>query len=377
MSRQAAPVAVLPSDGDYAALLPRLLGLAEAGEVVRPGHRVLIKPNLHAPQHWTTGGTTNPALVAALIDWARARGAREVVVGDSPFRGNPRPDETFIRTGMAEAVEAHGAQWRVLTRHGFRRFRHASPHLPRELGISRLALEADCLVDVAVAKTHIDCLVSLGMKNLKGCIRDADKAAFHAELDIDRAIVALARLLRPHLTLVDATCGMEGIGPGAGRPVGLGGLVAGRRTPAVDAVAAEAMGVGIEEARTLRFAREESLLEGGGPGRVVGHDLAGIRRRFERPDEAMAREMPGLRLQAQGACSACKLNVVRALRDNRHAGVPLPRALVVVGNRPPAEPRAICLGQCTRDHWTSHPHLEGCPPSVAAVRQFLAALPPA
>ena len=363
-------VAVLPSDGDYSGLLPRLLELAEADDIVRRGHSVLIKPNLHAPHHWTTASTTNPALVVALIEWARSRGARRILVADGPYWGTPQPEAVFTQTGMARAVEEAGAEWAVMHNHPYRIFRNVSPHLPPRLGISRFVFDADIVINAAVMKTHIDCLVTLGMKNLKGCIRAEDKRAFHNDLEIDRAIVALSGLIAPDLAIADGTLGMEGIGPHAGRPANFGHILASRHTPSLDAVAARAMGVEVEEARTLRYAIEEGLLE---PGdiRVVGRDIAAIRRRFERPYEAMLRELPGLRLQSDGSCSACKLNLIRALRENSRAGAGLPQRLIVIGNRPPAEPDAILVGRCQRQFAHGRRHLDGCPPSVVALRPFL------
>jgi len=365
-----ATVAIQPSAGDYAALLPKLLALAEAEDIVRAGDRVLIKPNLHASQHWTTGGTTPPALVVALVEWARSKGARRILVADSPFMGIPHPEETFTQTGMAQAVETAKGEWAVLTRQGFRVFRN-EPDLPPGLGISNLVFEFDRIINVAVMKTHIDCLVTLGMKNLKGCIRAEDKAAFHRDVDINRAVVGLNRLIKPDLTIVDGTVGMEGIGPHAGPPAAFGHIFASRLTPAVDFVAASAMGVELEEARTLKYARDEGLLNPDAI-RVVGEDVAAIRRRFERPYEAMMRELPGVRLAMDAACSACKLNVIRALRENRQAGIPVPTQLVVAGKQADAEPDALRLGRCAREACPEGRCLRGCPPSVEKAKAFLA-----
>jgi uncharacterized protein (DUF362 family) len=370
VTRGPADVAVLPCDGNYRAVVPRLVSLAGAEDIVGPGDSVLIKPNLHAPQHWSTGGTTNPALVGALIDWAREMGARRILVADSPFRGNPRPEEVFTTTGMGEAVEQKGAEWALLTSHPFRVFGGASPHLPRPLGISELLLACDKVINVALMKTHLNCLVSLGMKNLKGCIRNRDKTAFHHELDIDRAIVALNRLIRPDLTIVDGTLGMEGIGPGGGTPAHFGHIFAGLHAPAVDAVAANAMGVEIREARSLRFAVEEGLLQPGGI-RVRGEEVSAIRRRFDRPDEAMARELPDLELQADGACSGCRLNVVTAVRDLVRSGGALPDPPIVIGKEPPSQERAILIGDCALAHRDGHEGLPGCAPRTDTIRAFL------
>ena len=65
-------MAVLKSEGNYSDVFPRLLSLAGAEGIIQAGESVLLKPNLHTPQHWRTAGTTNPALIVALIEWAHA-----------------------------------------------------------------------------------------------------------------------------------------------------------------------------------------------------------------------------------------------------------------------------------------------------------------
>jgi len=366
------PVAILHSDGDYAEVVPQLVRLAEADDIIGAGESILIKPNLHMEQHWTSGGTVNPGLVGALIEWAKERGAGRIMVADGPYMGHSRPERVFTETGMAELVEAQGAEWAAMPRGAYRSFDNASEHLPPRLEISELVFEFDRLINVAVMKTHLDCQVTLGMKNLKGCISNANKGAFHYEVpDINRAIVALNRLMTPDLTIVDGTLGMEGIGPATGTVANFGHIFAGRHTPSVDVIAASAMGFEVDEVPVLKFAREQGMVN---PDdiRVVGEQLERIRRRFERPHEAMLRELPGLRLCAEAACSSCKLNVIRALRDNVGAGVGLPARCIVMGKTACEDGEAIFLGECARERAAGRPHLAGCPPRVERVREFLA-----
>ena len=364
-------VAIARSEGDYDAVVPRLLSLAGAEQIVAPGESVLIKPNLHAEQHWTTGGTTNPALVQSLVRWAKERGASDVVVADGPYYGLQQPERVFTTTGMAHAVEQAGARWAAIPRHEFRLFRNASTWLPDEVGLSEFLFRLDRVINVALLKTHLDCVVSLGMKNLKGCLRDTDKAAFHARANIHRAIVALNRLVQPDLTIVDGTLGMEGLGPAQGTVADFKYMFASRHTPSVDLVAARAMGFGTRDVPMLRVAQEVGLLEPGNV-RTVGEALGRIRRRFERPDEALARQLPGLDLRTRGACSACRLNVLRALRLNEDQGIPPPQRPVAIGHVPKPPEHAILIGACARDRAGHCPHLAGCPPEVKAIQQFLA-----
>ena len=368
-------VAVLNSEGNYSAVVPRLLSLAGGEGIIQPGESVLLKPNLHASQHWSTGGTTNPALVVALIEWVWDRGARRVLVADSPYYGHLNPEEVFTETGMAQAVEAAGAQWALLNDYDFRIFTNASPSLPPEVGISELVFSYDRLINIAVMKTHIDCVVTLGMKNLKGCICERDKASFHSDTDISAAVVALNQLVQPDLTIVDGTLGMEGLGPAAGMPVGFGHIFASTDTPAADWVAAQAMGFELQDVPTVKLAQQATMLE---PDkvRVVGEELAQIRRRFERPHEAMARDLPGLKLESRRACSACKLNLLRALCENRGAGIAIPGRRLVIGQAEVKDPEALLIGKCARQENSDQPWLPGCPPRLAKVKEFLAGYSP-
>ncbi len=363
-------VAILKSDGDYAALLPPLLALAEAENVIQPGESVLIKPNLHAPVDTpATSSVTDPALVGALIDWARERGAGEILVADGPFFGVNPPESVFTLVGMDKVVESRGAQWRAVNHGPWREFREASPYWPKLVRISELAFSYDRIINVALAKTHMDCMVTLGMKNLKGLLHPEEKARFHQEGELSRALVALNQVVRPDLTIVDGTLGMEGLGPHAGTVANWGYLFAGRDTAAVEAVVTPAMGVDIEEARVLQYAVEAGMVDPAAI-EVRGEDPARIRRRFERPYEAMLRQLPGVRLEGKAACSACKLNLIRALCEEAAAGVLPPERCVHIG-KAEAGPDALLIGKCAGAANPGCRHLPGCPPRVEKIKEYV------
>jgi hypothetical protein len=212
-------------------------------------------------------------------------------------------------------------------------------------------------------------MVTLGMKNLKGCVRPQDKAAFH-RADIDRCLVALNRILKPHFTIVDGTLAMEGMGPASGRIVNFGYLFAGRDVLATDTVAAAAMGFGPDEIRLHRLARAAKI----GCGEldqigIVGADLNAIRRRFERPYKEAARTFGDLKILAEGACSGCKISVFRVLKEIAST---LKGRTLVLGRGESDDARAILIGQCTTKAAQGRRHLKGCPPTLEATKAFLA-----
>jgi uncharacterized protein (DUF362 family) len=364
-------VAVLKVRSDLETEIEKLIHLAGADDVIVPGDTVLLKPNIHAIQLYTTGGTTNPYVVAAVIKWAYRRGAREVIVGDSPFYGLSEPERCFTETGMGEVVEQAGAEWVTFGARGYRLFQKYSEFLPDEIGISEFVFNCDKMINIAAMKTHFNCLVTLGMKNLKGCIRPEDKAAFH-KIDLDRAIVALNGLVRPHLTIVDGTVGMEGMGPASGTPVNCNLLVAGKDIVAVDSVASYLMGIEPEEVMTIKLGHKAGLGEMDLDNiQVTGEALDDIRMQWKRPDSAIAERFPQLKIKNKGACSGCNMNLLNALNEIKRDGQEVKRKAIIMGQDTPVEYGCLLIGNCTSPFWRDYEHLSGCPPRITAIKEIL------
>lgn len=367
-------VAIVPALGTWDEQVERLFVLTGADNLVQRGDPVLVKPNLHAPMHYATGSTVNPAMIAAVVRWCRRRGASRVIVGDGPFYGSPQPRDIFTKTGVAQAVEAAGAEWVVFDEHEFRLYSLDEKDVPSQIGVTRFVTDCAKLINLALLKTHLDTMVTLGLKNLKGCIRPRDKAAFH-KADIERSLVALNRIVKAHFTIIDGTIAMEGMGPATGRPVNFGFLFAGRDVLATDTVAAAAMGFGPNEIRLHRLAHEAQI----GCGQlenitVVGEPLHAIRRRFERPYEQAARSFGHLKILSEHACSGCKIMVYRALSEciyilRNQRGIPL--RTILLGRGCSDDPEAIFIGQCASSSAGSRRHLNGCPPTLEAMKAFL------
>jgi len=75
-------------------------------------------------------------------------------------------------------------------------------------GLKGLKPSDKVLINVPVLKTHGQCKVSLGMKNLKGCLSMSSKRAFHGK-DLHRMIALLNTKIKPKLTIIDGLYAME------------------------------------------------------------------------------------------------------------------------------------------------------------------------
>ena len=231
-----------------------LLGGMES--FVRPGQKVLLKPNLLAAKSPDRAVTTHPLVVKSVGKLVKDCGGI-VAIGDSPALGVWK--QVTSRTGMEEVAKYLGAP--------LARFQDSvwverkERHLFKRLEIAREAVESDVVINLPKLKTHCQMYLTLGVKNIFGCLVGKRKPAWHMEAGRDymsfaRRIVELYEAVSPALTLVDGIVGMEGNGPGSGDPRALGMLVAGRDAVAVDRVILEIVGGKEELFYVLRAARE-------------------------------------------------------------------------------------------------------------------------
>ena len=100
-------------------------------------------------------------------------------------------------------------------------------------------LDNAVLINVPVAKSHSATGVSLGLKGLMGLIWDRE--SFHSQFNINQGIADLATVIKPQLTILDATRAMASGGPGGPGDVKKPNLI----VAGVDPVAVDSYGVGI------------------------------------------------------------------------------------------------------------------------------------
>lgn len=222
-------------------LLEPLGGIAR---FVKPGQRVLLKPNLLSAKPPSAAVTTHPVIVQAVAELVRAAGG-EVLVGDSPGIGSL--ERVAEKSGVGAAVQAAGARLVNF----IETTQLATEGVFRQLELSREYLEADVVINLPKLKTHEMMTLTCGVKNLYGTVVGAAKAGLHLTAGHSRGLFAGLLLeiayARPvALTIVDGVLAMEGDGPNSGTPRELGWLLAGTNPVAVDLVAARLAGIPTE-----------------------------------------------------------------------------------------------------------------------------------
>ena len=110
---------------------------------------------------------------------------------------------TFQKSGIAEAVrEAGGEIFPAQVASMYQKVDVPRGRVLRNVSIVREALEADCLINLPIAKVHGGAKLTIGLKNMMGLIWDR---GFWHRNGLDACIADFATRLRPNLVLVDAT----------------------------------------------------------------------------------------------------------------------------------------------------------------------------
>jgi uncharacterized protein (DUF362 family) len=223
------------SGAPAAATKKALEALGGISRFVKKGQRVVLKPNMSFPNPPDRASTTHPAVVVAVAQACLGAGAQRVLVLDYPLR---KGELCLERSGMLDAFQAvKGVHVLALEERKFyREIKVPRGKMFDRVEIMREVLDSDVFINIPQAKSHSATGVSLGLKGLMGVIWD--RYSFHAKYDIDQAIADLATVLKPQLTILDATRALVSGGPGGpGEVVKPNLIIAGTDPVAVDSYA--------------------------------------------------------------------------------------------------------------------------------------------
>jgi uncharacterized protein (DUF362 family) len=221
---------------------------------VSPGDRVLIKPNIAWDRRPEQGTTTDPRVVAEVVRACCEAGVKQPRVLDCPVDA---PERTYHVTGIAESARQAGAE--VLLPKDSPYATIAVPGHVAPWPIREAFVWADKIINVPVAKHHGSSQLTAGMKNWIG-ITDKRRELFHASLH--QSIVTLAELMRPTLTIIDATRVLLRNGPRGGNldDVRLTNTVVASLDPvAADAWASDWLELPMDKVTYLKLAEQSGL----------------------------------------------------------------------------------------------------------------------
>ncbi len=346
---------------------------------VKAGQNVLIKPNC-VIQQYVPGTVTSAGVVAAIAQLVQQVGAQPII-GENDLAYDPVAPgfkdscacyyhDALAAIGLADKVPMVNLSADEMVAVEFPDARVFKSTL-----IARTVLNADCIIDVPVLKTHDQTQITLGIKNLKGCLPLAERRRSHS-LGVEQAIVDLCNFLKPALVVIDATTAAEGMGPVGGTPVPLDLVLASESVLAADMVGAAVAGFEPREIRFLRLAVKSGM----GPRNldeieVRGEPIVAVQRPLLRASTVVQEQYRSMGIEVIGrnVCSGCWAefrHIYYSLGNQKDKLKGLTFALgQVAADDVPRQDKVIVLGKCAKAAAACGLYVPGCPPHHADIEK--------
>jgi uncharacterized protein (DUF362 family) len=213
---------------------------------------VAIKVNLCFYWSASTGCTTDPLVVAGIIDVIRERYGQDVdikvVEADATAM---RTKHAFQMLGYTKLAKEKNVQLVNLVEG---EQEEKTVHVNGQkisFTVPKLLMEADLFINVPKIKIMREVTITCAFKNLFGAMGARRKAAYHKHLN--ETIVGVNEVLKPHLVIVD---GLVGLGK---HPVKLDLIMASTDPFSIDWTAAQLMGYNPSKIEFLKIAIKEKV----------------------------------------------------------------------------------------------------------------------
>ncbi len=227
---------------------------------VKAGDRVLLKPNLLTGSRPTKECITRREIVFCVAQLVQEAGGKPFL-GDSPAFGSAigvaknNGYLPLLKELNLPIVEFSGKRYQTESEN----FSH--------LRLSKEAMEADVVINLPKVKSHSQLTLTLGVKNLFGCVPGKMKAWWHMEAGKDKErftqmLVETAKMINPDLTIIDGIMGQEGNGPSGGEPRQIGVLGASTDVFALDRSFVEILNVDPQIVPTVATSLKMGLCSG-------------------------------------------------------------------------------------------------------------------
>ena len=216
---------------------------------------ILLKPNLLRAFHPSHCVTTHPVVLEATCRVLRDMGMGKIDISDSPAMGS------------LEHVASKAGYDGLQSKYDVGIVPFSNPveievveNVPY-LKIAGSLKNYDHIINLPKVKSHQQMTVTLGIKNLFGCVIGKRKPILHCMVKNDkikfgRMLIDIAKQINPVLTIADGIHAMEGNGPISGTPYKLGLISASQDMIALEKVFIEILKVPSSRAFVLEAARQ-------------------------------------------------------------------------------------------------------------------------
>jgi len=364
--------------------LRRAIELCNGFEKLNVDDRVLIKPN-NCFRHPITppyGMVTTSTIIELIVQLLLEHGCRDISIGEGAIIGifeelEPYTKRGFRGTGIERVAKKYGVELIDFNKGPFQELDLGSV----KAQVSKTALEADFLINVPVLKTHFQTKVSLGFKNLKGCLNKASKKRFHTSNRLDLSIYWLNEAIKSDLVIIDGIYMLEK-GPEtlAGIAHRKDLIIASPDIFECDVVGATILGIDPSQVDHLKeFAQKHNRSFDISAIQIKGEDIQSVEERLEWqfvPDRELLspKGVTGLSAPPPGQtlCCACAATLALALsilaKDNPKMDFGGAQLYYGLELKPERDARDVLLyGNCaikSSKGLENATRIEGCPPTL-------------
>jgi uncharacterized protein (DUF362 family) len=252
--------------------------------------RILIKPNFVSTRRQLAA--THVEAVRAVLNWLRPRYDGPITIGEGAAVSDTL--EGYRNFGYLDLADEYNVQFVDLNRDEWTPVQVYDRKLrPMIVRVARTTLESDLRISIGPPKTHDAVIVTLSLKNMVvgsmirgrggglfqrlgqllpdrlinsplaekaksrlSNVSRSDKFALHQGYHgLNLNLYTLAKVIAPHLSVIDGFVGMEGSGPSSGDPVDLRVVVVSTDFLAADTVATVLMGFDPDEVGYLHYCK--------------------------------------------------------------------------------------------------------------------------
>lgn len=371
--------------------LKKSIELSDGFKNLKSSDRVTIKPNLVA---WDDkfpiapfGVYTTTRLVEDLIICLKDFGCTNITVGEGSvqIRKNLGTFAAFEGLGYRNLEKKYGITLVDFNESETAEFLYHGSH---KLHIAKEAVETDFFINFPVLKTHGQTKISLGLKNLKGCLKSQSKRQCHnPEANLEFAFSHIADFIKPSLTIIDGIYALERGALHFGNAYRKNIIIASRDILAADLVGAQTIGYSAEDIDhfkhySKRTGKSLSLTDYTIKGEKIAEHIQPLQWDWEWTKDNTG---PGLfaKLGVSGValpkydetlCSGCSpiANMSNILVLSAFKGKPLPSVEILNGKKMKARQgydKTILLGKCiikaNKDNKNINDavKVKGCPPA--------------
>ena len=188
--------------------IPKMIeaGIAKMGgwdKFFKSGSKVALKPNVAWKSTPEQGANTHPDIIRAVVLAAEARKVKQVMIPENTCHPEK---ETFPQSGVLDALKGTNAK---LYRPNAKKGDYVAVEVPKgkickSAKVTRDLIEADCLINMPVAKHHGGATLTISMKNWMGAVDNNTRRAWHRD-GLHQCIADFSTYLKPTLVIVDAT----------------------------------------------------------------------------------------------------------------------------------------------------------------------------